>query len=228
VTSAVARWQILPVVVVVCLSIQLNPQAQNVSNPWREPQRLDKSELKTTKHESSHHTIEAPCIPRSRWGGQYECRSHASKKHEDPGREKDCAGPRVWTTDVARQHNTAWPPGNKNPEGLSPAPGEHSRLSRAVFGKIYRTKNIQPGMGEKGCGGHFDWGFVCPGYIPVNAQAAQWDCRCIPDRACERIGNQVGLYCGSLIHQVGLYCGSLIQGIKWDCTVDHWYVLSNI
>ena len=34
-------------------------------------------------------------------------------------------------------------------------------------------------MGEKGCGGYLDWGFAC-GYIPVNAQGAQWDCKCIP------------------------------------------------
>jgi len=63
-------------------------------------------------------------------------------------------------------------------------------------------------MGEKAWGGHLDWGFVC-GYIPVNAQGAQWDCKCfpvnaqgdqrdcgcIPDRACERTGSPVGLYC---------------------------------
>jgi len=63
-------------------------------------------------------------------------------------------------------------------------------------------------MGEKDCGGHLDWRLVC-GYIPVNAQGAhwegrcipvkaqgdQWDCGCIPDRACERTGSPVGLYC---------------------------------
>ena len=54
-------------------------------------------------------------------------------------------------------------------------------------------------MGEKGCGGHLDWGFVwgyipvnthgaqCnPRCIPVNTQRDQWECGCIPDRACER------------------------------------------
>ena len=63
-------------------------------------------------------------------------------------------------------------------------------------------------MGEKGCGGHLDWGFVW-GYIPVNAQGAHWDCRCIPVnaqgdqwdcgcipvRASERTGSPVGFYC---------------------------------
>ena len=56
------------VVVVVSLSIQLNPRAQNVSRPWREPHRRFKSVLRSTKLESPHRTIEAPRMPRS-WGG---------------------------------------------------------------------------------------------------------------------------------------------------------------
>jgi len=55
-------------VVVVSLLIQLNPRAQNVFGPWREPQRRYKSKLRSTKHESPRRTIEAPCTPRS-WGG---------------------------------------------------------------------------------------------------------------------------------------------------------------
>ena len=43
---------LLVVVVVVSLLIQLNPRAQNVSRPWREPQRRYKSELRSTKHEN--------------------------------------------------------------------------------------------------------------------------------------------------------------------------------
>ena len=50
------------------LLIQLNLWSQNVSRPWRELQRRYKSELRSTKHESPHRTIEAPRTPRS-WGG---------------------------------------------------------------------------------------------------------------------------------------------------------------
>jgi len=57
-------------VVVVSILIQLNPRAQNVSRPWREPQRRYKSELRSSKHESPHRTIEAPHTPRSRGGGR--------------------------------------------------------------------------------------------------------------------------------------------------------------
>ena len=46
------------VVVVVSLLIQLNPRAQKVSGPWREPHRRYKSELRSTKHESPHRTID--------------------------------------------------------------------------------------------------------------------------------------------------------------------------
>ena len=45
--------------VVVFLLIQLNPQAQNVSWPLKEPHRQQKSELRSTKHESPHRAIEA-------------------------------------------------------------------------------------------------------------------------------------------------------------------------
>jgi len=36
------------------------------------------------------------------------------------------------------------------------------------------------------------WDCKC---IPVNAQGDQRDCGCIPDRACERTESPVGLYC---------------------------------
>jgi len=58
------------VVVVVSLLIQLNPRAQNVSRTWREPHRRYNSELRSTKHESPHRTIEAPRTPRFRGGGR--------------------------------------------------------------------------------------------------------------------------------------------------------------
>jgi len=67
------------VVVVVSLLIQLNPRAQNVFGPWREPHRRYKSELRPTKHDSPHRTIETPRTPRSQGGGRYECRFHAGR-----------------------------------------------------------------------------------------------------------------------------------------------------
>ena len=85
------------VVVVVSLLIQLNPRAQNISRPWREPHRRYKSELRSTKHESPHRTIEAP---RSRGGGQYECRFHVSQNHKDPGRGKITRAPPSWFLDL--------------------------------------------------------------------------------------------------------------------------------
>ena len=58
------------IVVVVPLLIQLNPRAHNVSRRCREPHRQYKSELRSSKHESPHRTIEAPLTPRSRGGGR--------------------------------------------------------------------------------------------------------------------------------------------------------------
>jgi len=52
----------------VSLLIQLNPRAQNVSRPWREPHSRYKSELRSTKHESPHGTVKASRTPKSRGG----------------------------------------------------------------------------------------------------------------------------------------------------------------
>jgi len=62
-----------------CLFINsTQPPSPDVSGPCREPQRRYKSDLRSTKHESPHRTIEAPRTPRSRGGRQYGCRFHAS------------------------------------------------------------------------------------------------------------------------------------------------------
>jgi len=91
----------------------------------------------------------------------------------------------------------------KNPPG--PLLWSESVGARRRRAKPSTAARAEPGMGEKGCGGHLDWGSVW-GYIPVSAQGAQcdcrcipvnaqgdqWDCGCIPDRACERAGSPVG------------------------------------
>ena len=56
------------------LLIQLNLWSQNVSRPWRELQRRYKSDLRSTKHDSPHRTIEAPRTPRFRGGGRTNAR----------------------------------------------------------------------------------------------------------------------------------------------------------
>jgi len=113
-------------------------------------------------------TIEAPRTPRSWGGGRYESRSHASQKHEDPGGGKTTRAP-PRTTDVARQHDTCRPQCYQKSGGLNPAPGEHIR---------WAVLSLEPGTWGNGWVGHLDWGFVW-GCIPVNAQGAQWNCRCI-------------------------------------------------
>ena len=187
------------VVVVVYLWIQLNLRAQNVTGPWREPHRRYKSELRSIKHESPHCTIEAPRTPRSREGDStnFSAAFMPFRTMKILGEGRPCGprrGPlrggatsrlelRDRTTDVARQHDTGRPQGDKNSGGLNPAPcgpGEHTRWFVLSLVRC-SIKIIEPGMarwGRKG-GGHLEWGgiVVFCGNIPVNlnAQGAQWD-----------------------------------------------------
>jgi len=71
-------------------------------------------------------------------GGRYECRFHASQKHEDPGRGKTTrAPPGDQTTEVARQHDTGRPQGDQKFRRIEPRTWRAHTLSRAVSCKIY-------------------------------------------------------------------------------------------